>query len=264
MGVTVERDGAFATVRLDRPDKHNGVNKEILHGVVKVGRSLRRDRTLRGVILAGNGPSFCAGADFSSLAATPRDNLMNVLRMMSPWANVFQQWGLVWRQLPVPVVACVQGVCFGAGIQLALAADFRIAAPDARFSVMESKWGLIPDMSGALTLRGAVREDVAKELTMTGRIFGAEEAQALGIVGRVDADPLVAARALLEEIAVRSPDAVAGTKALFHRTRTAGRWRTLLTERLIQVRLIGRGNQLVAVRNNTKKESKPYGPRKFS
>ncbi len=263
MTVEIERDGEFAIVRLNRPEKHNGVDMAMLHGVVGAARSLRRDRRLRGVILAGNGPSFCAGLDVASVLKDRRAMLLAYLRMFSPVANLFQRWGLDWRRLPVPVIACVHGACFGAGIQLAMAADFRFVTPDAKLSIMESKWGLVPDMTAALTLRGMVPEAVAKELTMTGRVISAEDALELGIVGRVVEDPVAEARSLLEEIATRSPDAVAGAKALFQRTHTTGTWRTLLAERLTQARVMGGRNQMIAVKNNRKKETAPYAPRRF-
>lgn len=263
MNVLTEREGALAIVRLNRPDKHNGMDLALLRETIAAARALRRDRSVRGVILAGNGPSFCAGLDVASVLGNKRQAMLAYLRMFMPWANVFQQWGLAWRQLPVPVVACVHGACFGAGIQLALAADFRFATPEARFSIMESKWGIVPDMSGTVTLRGLLREDTVKELAMTGRVIEAEEALALGLVSRVVDDPIKEARALLEEIAVRSPDAVAATKALLQNTRTAGRWRALLTERLTQSRLLGGRNQRIAAGNNVKKESRPYAPRRY-
>src|SRR5438477_13121741 len=92
-------------------------------------------------------------------------------------ANIPQ--AAVWggRQLPVPVIAAIQGVAFGGGFQLALGADLRLLAPDARMSIMEIKWGLVPDMAGTPILASLVRDDILRELTYTGRIFSAQEAQ---------------------------------------------------------------------------------------
>src|SRR5262249_6720300 len=134
--------------------------------------------------------------------------------LYSPRRNFFQQWSMGWRDLAVPVIAAIHGNCFGAGIQLALGADVRIARPDAELSVMEAKWRLVPDMGGAALLRELIGIDLAKELAMTGRIVSGTEAHALGLVSHLAEDPLAHARSLVAEIATRSPDAVAAAKFL--------------------------------------------------
>ena len=123
----------------------------------------------------------------------------------------------------MPVIAAVHGNCFGGGLQIALAADIRIATPDARLSVMEVKWGLIPDMSITRTLPRLVGIDVAKELTFTGRLIDGVEAQRLGLVTRVADDPLAAARELAardrEQVAGRGPRRQAAVQRLLDRPR---------------------------------------------
>ena len=263
--VTTDVQDGLAQVRLARPEKHNGMDFEMLRGVIEACRSLRRDRSVRVAILAGDGPSFCAGLDFKTVLAQPLQAAAGYAKLWKPTRNDFQAWSMAWRELPFPVIAAVQGNCFGAGIQLALGADLRIATPDAKFSVMESKWGLIPDMGGAALLRELVPIDVAKELCFTGRVFDGTEAKALGLVTRLDTDPLRAAEALAAEIVSRSPDAIAAAKFLLQQAWHDDEAAALGFERHWQRRLLGRANQRIAVKNNLSSEGranpKPYAPR---
>lgn len=265
--VTIERDGDIAHVRLNRPEKHNGMDWAMLEAVIEAGESLANDRTLRAVVLAGEGPSFCAGLDVKSVMSDKSKVVQMALEMRKPWANIFQRWGLVWRELPVPVIAAIHGNCFGAGIQLALAADIRFARPDAKLSIMEAKWGLVPDMSGALTLRELLPIDVAKELTMTGRVLSGSDAKDLGLVTHLADDPVAEAVKLAEEIAMRSPDSVALTKQLFHDAWADNAGPTLAAERKHQRKLIGKTNMRISAKRNAEigKDGAPktaFKPRK--
>jgi enoyl-CoA hydratase/carnithine racemase len=112
------------------------------------------------------------------------------------------------------VIAALTGNVLGGGLQIALGADIRIVAPDARLSVMEIKWGLVPDMTGTQLLPELVGRDVAKELTFTGRVVSGQEAAALGLVTRVDPDPRQAALELARSVADRNPDAIRAAKRL--------------------------------------------------
>ena len=267
--VVISRVGDIAHVRLNRPDKHNGMDWAMLEAVIAAGESLSSDRQLRAVVLAGEGPSFCAGLDVKSVMADKTKVARMAIEMRKPWANIFQRWGLVWRELPVPVIAAIHGNCFGAGIQLALAADIRFARPDAKLSIMEAKWGLVPDMSGALTLRELLPIDVAKELTMTGRVLSGNDAKALGLVTHIADDPVAAATTLAEEIAVRSPDSVALTKQLFHNAWADNAGSTLAAERKHQRNLIGKANMRISAKRNAEvaKDGVPktaFKPRKVS
>src|SRR5690606_9602433 len=167
-------------------------------------------------------------------------------------------WG--WRECPVPVIAALHGEVFGGGLRVALGADLRLARPDARLSVMEVRWGLIPDMSGSQTLRGLVRRDVALELIWTGRIVPAEEALALGLVTRLAADPLAESLALAEAIAAHSPDAVRGAKRLFGRAWECPSREALEFEAELQMAILGRPNQMEAVRAGLAGEPPRFGP----
>ena len=180
--VRVTTDGAVARVTLARPDKHNGVDYAMLRAVIRAQALLRKRRDVRVVILHGDGPSFCAGLDFKSVLEKPVETALMYTELWSLRRNVFQEWSMGWRDFGAAVIAVVHGSCFGAGLQLALGADVRIASPDARLSLMEAKWGLVPDMGGPTLLRELMAIDVAKELTMTGRVVSAAEGKGLGLV----------------------------------------------------------------------------------
>lgn len=261
--VLIAAEGGIATVTLNRPDKHNGVDLAMLGAVREAQLKLRKMRELRGVIIRGEGPSFCSGLDFKSVLGDPRKALAAYLQLWRPWRNRFQVWSVGWRRLAVPVVAVMHGNCFGAGLQLGLGADIRIARPDARLSLMEAKWGLIPDMGGMLLLRELLPADIAKELVMTGRIISGEEAKALGLVTHLGDDPLALARELLAEMAGRSPDSVAAGKFLVQDAWPADDGLALAAERRWQRRIMGFRNQRIAMDRNRKGEDLPFAPRRI-
>jgi len=248
--VLLRFDNDIAYVTLNRPDKHNGMDFLMLRALLDVQRKLRRRRDIRAVILHGAGPSFCAGLDFKAAFGKPLKLFAMALQLLLPWRNDFQRWSMGWRTLGVPVIAVVHGNCFGAGIQLALGADIRISAADARYSIMEAKWGLVPDMGGTPLLRDVLPLDVAKELTMTGRVISAQEAHGYGLLTHVSDDPMAHARRLVTEIASRSPDAVAAGKFLLQQAYAASDSSALRAERRWQRRIIGRANQRTAVARN--------------
>ncbi len=261
--VRVSSEGNLAYLTLTRPDKHNGMDGEMLAAVVAAQADIRKLRDVRALVIHGDGPSFCAGLDFKSVLA---DKLTFTRMYMELWTgrkNLFQKWSMGFRDLGIPVIAAVHGNCFGAGIQLALGADIRVATPDAQISVMESKWGLIPDMGGITLLRELVRIDVAKELAMTGRVLSGTEAHALGLVTHVSADPMAHARALAAEIVARSPDAVAAAKLALQEAWLGSEDDALSSERRWQRRLIGFKNQRIAVKRNQKKQDLPYVSRRL-
>lgn len=262
--ITVRRsENGIAYVALARPEKYNGLDLDMLYGLVDAAKSLRRDRSLRAVILQGEGKAFCAGLDFASVLGKP----LGLLRAFIKWGgrrtNIFQQACWAWRELPVPVIAVTHGHCFGGGLQIALAADFRFTTPDCEFSVMESKWGLIPDMTGSVSLRELVPMDVAKALTMTGRIISGEEALHLNLVTGVSDDPLADAEALAQELLQRSPDALAATKRLFHEAWAAPEDIAFDLESKYQFRLLRGKNQRRAMQAARNKEAPAFLPRQF-
>ncbi len=248
--VRIEVADHIATVTLARPQKHNALDRAMFDAIADAAAQVGATTGVRAVVLHGEGPSFCSGLDISSLAAeppssSPDDGLL--ARADGQRANRAQRPCTDWIDLPVPVIAAIHGVCFGGGLQIALGADVRIAAPDARLSVMEVKWGLVPDMGITSTLPRLVRIDVAKELSYTGRIVSGTEAAALGLVTCVADDPLAAAQELAAEIAGRSPDAVRAAKTLFNDAWQASAPEALVLESELQTALLGSPNQLAAV-----------------
>ncbi len=261
--IEVTTDGAIAYAMLSRPDSHNGVDFPMLASMRAAQKRIRAMRDIRAVILHGDGPSFCAGLDFRAVLNDRAMAAGMYTQLWWPVRNHFQTWSMGWREIGVPVIAAIHGNCLGAGIQLALGADFRIAAPDARLSIMEAKWGLVPDMGGAALLRHLVPIDIAKELTMTGRVITGKEAHTLGLVTHVSDSPLVAARALAAEIATRSPDSVAATKLLFQQAYRVGEAGALRAERVWQRRLMGFANFRISIKRNREQTEIPFAARRL-
>ncbi len=245
--VRVEVSDHVATVTLARPEKHNALDQAMFAAIVEAAEEVAATAGVRAVVLHGEGPSFCSGIDVSSAFSGDAGLNGGLEGTLMTVPNRFQRTAYDWITLPVPVIAAVHGNCLGGGFQIALGADIRISTPDARLSVMEVKWGLIPDMSITRTLPRLVGIDVAKELTFTGRVFSGKEAADLGVVTRVADDPLAAACELAAEIATRSPDAVRGAKRLFNESWNRPAEETLALEAAIQLKLIGSPNQLAAI-----------------
>ena len=216
--VQVRVTDGVADVRLTRPEKRNALDPAMFSALVTTGEALRTDPSVRVVVLSGEGPDFCAGLDFGSFQAMRGGERLSAGAQLpatdGPAKATGQRAAYVWAQVPVPVIAAVRGNALGGGLQIALGADIRIVAPDARMSVLEIKWGLIPDMTGSQLLPELVGRDVAKELTLTGRVVGGEEAVRIGLATTLADDPLAAALAMAAEIAGRSPDAVRAAKRL--------------------------------------------------
>jgi enoyl-CoA hydratase/carnithine racemase len=259
--VQIDLKDGVADVRMIRTDKMNAIDNAMFEALTEAGKVLCADRAVRAVVLSGEGRAFCAGLDMGSFAAmagparasdAPAQNLF---QRGPSGANRAQLAAWVWQEVPVPVIAAVHGVAFGGGLQIALGADIRIVAPDARMSVMEVKWGLIPDMSASQTLRRLVPIDVAMELTFTGRQFSGSEAKELGLATRVSATPREDALALAAEIASKSPDAIRAAKKLFEDSWHAPTADGLRLEESLQRGLIGKPNQVESVKSNFEKRA---------
>jgi enoyl-CoA hydratase/carnithine racemase len=242
-----------ADVRLTRPDKMNALDPAMFEALASVGERLKSEPGLRAVVLSGEGRSFCAGLDFGSFQAMAggerAEETLNAGRMSpSGLTHLAQQICWVWQEIPVPVIAAVHGAALGGGAQLALGADIRIVAPDMKFSILEIKWGLVPDMTGTVRLAQLVRPDIAMELATTGRVVDGIEAQTLGLATRVSAEPLQEALAMAGEIASKSPHAVRGVKELLTAAYGGADAATQLAhERQVIHRLIGSPNQVESV-----------------
>lgn len=247
--VSITIEDHVAHVLLDRADKMNALDDAMFEAIVAAGTHLHFEKGVRSVVLSGAGRSFCAGLDLSSMGNTDRWGSAGSLTDRTHGnANRAQQAAMVWRKLPMPVIAAVHGVCFGGGLQVASGADIRIVAPDARLAVMEVKWGLVPDMAGYALWRGNVRDDVLRELTYTHREFNGTEAAAFGFATHVDPDPLGRAMALAREIAGKSPHAVRGAKLLTNRTAYMDEDAILMAESVAQHELMYSRNQIEAVK----------------
>lgn len=261
--VVIEIRENIAEVALARPDKMNALDSEMFQAIANAGESLKGNPEIRAVVLYGQGDNFCAGIDTSSFGAMIgrideiRDEMLNLPK--GEQANPFQKPGFVWQELGVPVVAALQGAVFGGGAQIALGADFRIAGPDVKFSIMESKWGLIPDMGITQNLPKLIRADQAKELMMTARVLDADEALALGLVTRLAEDPLGAARSFAAELATRSPEVLRDAKRLVEECWSSAPGDGMKLEAELQAKILASPNQIEAVMANVQKR-----PPKFS
>jgi enoyl-CoA hydratase/carnithine racemase len=250
--VTIEIAEGVAEVMLNRPDKLNALDPAMFEAIIAAGETLSRTAGLRPVVLTGAGKGFCAGLDKASFAGMAGgiagQKFHNIVARTHGIANVWQQAVYVWRMLPVPVIAAIHGVAFGAGFQIALGADVRYVAPDARLAILEIKWGLIPDMTGIALMRELARSDVVRELAMTGRVFSGAEALTYGFATGVHADPLAAARSTAKEIAARNPEAIRAIKRLLNAASDNDVAAILVAESKEQAALIGSPNQIEAVR----------------
>jgi enoyl-CoA hydratase/carnithine racemase len=267
--ISLTLTNGVADVRLTRADKMNALDTAMFSALIETGERLKSEPGLRAVVLSGEGRAFCAGLDmgnFAAMASGAREpgqssaggSLVTAERTPGG-ANRAQQAVMVWREVPVPVIAAVHGAAFGGGFQLALGADLRFVAADARLAVMEIKWGLVPDMGGVLLLRELVRGDVARDLTYSGRQFSGEEAYALGLATRVCADPRAEALAYAAEIAAKNPHAIRAAKRLLNLPMNTDPLTILKAESEEQTGLIGSANQIEAVMANVQKRAPVFG-----
>ncbi len=258
--VSVDIENSVATVMLNRANKQNAIDMAMFEALAEAGDSLKDAPSVRAVVLYGAGENFCAGIDVSVFAGegigAVGEQLMEP-RERSP-ANIFQSAAWVWQEVPVPVIAALQGVVFGGGLQIALGADIRYASPDTRLSIMEIKWGIIPDMAISSTARHILPGDKFKELAFTGRIVSGGEAAELGLVTALADDPLAAAQSLAREIAGRSPDAIRAIKKLLNDSWQADAAVFLRREAELQLAVMGGANQLEAVAANIEKRAPEF------
>lgn len=252
--VRIETARGVADVRLTRADKHNALDWEMFTSLDEATDELAERTDVRAVVLSGDGPSFCSGLDFPSFMSEPSRMEAIFAHREGDAANLAQRITYDWQRLPMPVIAALHGNCIGGGAQLALGPDIRVAGPDTRISVLEVKYGLIPDMGLTQTLPTLVGLDVAKELTFTGRFVEAEEALRIGLVTRLADDARGAALELAGEIAARSPDAIRRGKRLLNEAARARSEDALALEETLQRELLGSPNQIAAVTAAMSKE----------
>ena len=256
--LTIENE--IADVALNRPEKLNALNMPMFKAIDNMINKLRRLKHLRAIIISGNGADFCTGIDVKSIMKSRLAIVQLLWKLRLGQPNLAQRVSVGWRKLPVPVIVAIHGRCWGAGMQVALGGDFRIAAPTASLSIMEGKWGLIPDMGGTLALRENVAIDQAMMLAMTANELTAEQALQAHLITEVHQDPLGRARELASELAARSPDAIAGVKKLYQTAWSANEASILRRETLYQLRVFLGINRMIATKRAQGDDSK-YRPR---
>ncbi|MEM1075604.1 MAG: crotonase/enoyl-CoA hydratase family protein [Pseudomonadota bacterium] len=248
--VNVTEEKHVVRVSLTRPDKKNAMDDDMIEALIAAGQEAASSQTARVVVLSGEGDAFCAGIDISGLTKMVGQDMDALVMPRSHGDGTTNRWqevAMVWHRLEIPVIAALHGVVFGAGMQLALGADIRIAAPGTRLAVMEMKWGLIPDMGGLVLLPRLVRDDVMKRLIYTAQPVTAEQGAAWGLVTEVAENPLEAALALAEQIANRGPNAMRAAKRLCHLAHVAETEEILLAESREQVALLGQAEQMEVI-----------------
>lgn len=254
--VVVSIDAGVAEVTLNRPDKINALDLAMFEALAAAGEQLMNNKSVRAVVLTGAGAGFCAGIDISMFQQ--QEPIGSASRMApgdrSP-ANFFQLPAYIWREISVPVICALQGIAYGGGLQIALGADIRYARADARLSIMEIKWGLIPDMAISTTLRNILPVDKAKELVFSGRIIDGIEAEKIGLVTALHDDPLAAARDFARSIAGRSPDAIRAAKSMINEAWMLPEADALRREAELQSAILGTANQSEAVMANLVKRA---------
>lgn len=272
--VTISIDSGIADVRLNRPDKLNALDTPMVDAILRAGETLAADRSVRVVVLSGEGRGFCAGLDASSLGALAGGGVPDVEsefadayeriaalsgpitdRMAGKITNTYQQVAYVWSELEVPVLAACRGPVFGAGLQIALGTDIRFTAPDAKWSVLETRWGLLPDMTGIQQLVRVIGLDVTKELAFTGRILSGTEAADLGVATHLSEDPYADAMSLARELCTKNPAALRGIKSLANAAAFRSLAESFLAESELIGGLIGSPNQVEATMAHLEKRT---------
>ena len=252
--VTISIGNHVADVRFNRPDKMNALSLDMISVIADAINRLAKESTVRAVVLSGEGRAFCAGLDFENFVSMQSEGGAKIPRLTDRYenriSNIFQHAAYGWKQLSMPVIAAIHGVALGGGCQIALGADIRYCTPDAKLSIMEMKWGLIPDMSASQTMRDLVSIDVAKELIFTGRIIKGEEAARMGLVTRICEKPYEEAMALAGEIASNNPHAVRAAKKVLNEAWHGDSARGLMMESEMISKLMGSPNQLEAIAAN--------------
>ncbi len=258
--IELEYQDGIAIVCLNRPEKRNAMSFSLLKDLVKTAEQLQKNRQVRAVIVTGEAQVFSAGIDLADLN-NPKNRAFAAWELVKPGQSLFQKAFLIWQQLPVPVIAAIEGYCFGAGMQLALAADIRIAHPNTQMSIMESRWGLVPDMGLSRSLAGLIALDLAKELTLTARVFDAHYAKEIGLVTHLSEQPLAHAKQLANEICSRSPDAIYAAKRVLDAMQHAPH-KALRLEKIWQLKLLLGKNSRLA-RQKDKNPQIEFLPRQF-
>jgi len=260
--VTISIKNHIADVRFNRPDKYNALSPDMIEAMANAINRLANERSVRVIVVSGEGKGFCAGLDFQFFEKTKSEESGKpndlTQRYQNGITNIFQHIAYGWKQIPTPVIAAVHGVALGGGCQIALGADIRFCTPDAKFSIMEMKWGLIPDMSASQTIRDLLPIDAAKEMIFTGKVISGEEAGRLHLVTHVCEKPYDEAMALAGEIATKNPDAIRAAKKLLNEVWHGDSARGLLMESELEMTIIRTPNQIEAISANFAKRAPEF------
>ena len=256
IAISVEK--GIAHVQFNRPEKHNALNMAMFHAIDGAIKSLSRRKDIRVVIVSGNGVSFCSGLDVKSVMSSPSNSLKLLWKWLPGNANLAQRVSVGWRRRKVPVIMALHGKCWGGGMQIALGGDYRIASPDTSLSIMEAKWGLIPDMGGTPGLEACVAADHAIRLAMTAEPISAQQALSYNLISSISDNPVEDAKKLASKLVARSPDTNATVKAMYHKIWTKEERRILAKESLNQVKILMGKNQKIAVKRELTGTDIPY------
>lgn len=243
--ITTAHQDSVVIITLNRPHKKNAMDFVMMRELLAVADAIKKDKTIRAVIITGK-DDFCSGLDLS-VFNSPKLMVRATYELIKPTPSLFQKLCLVWQSLPVPVVAVIDGVCLGAGLQLALGADIRISTDKAQFAILEAKWGLVADMGLTQTTKGLIAGDRLKELAMSARIIDSQSAKSFGLISHISGEPMQLAEHLCDEWQARSPDAVLAAKRLIGGTYSTNYWQ-LYQEKLWQLKLIMGANHKLAIK----------------
>ncbi|MEZ9516410.1 crotonase/enoyl-CoA hydratase family protein [Vibrio splendidus] len=257
-------ENQIATVVLNRPDKLNAIDMAMFEAVNEMISELKKNRDIRAVIVKGSGSDFCSGLDVKSLLNSKVGAMKLLFKWLPTLPNAAQRFSLGWREIPCPVIFAIHGRCWGGGLQLASGGDFRMASPEATFSILEAKWGLIPDMGGAIAFRELMRKDHTLEMAMTAKVIDSQTAKEYGLVTKIAEDPYAEAYALALECANRSPDVVAANKKLYNKTWWSSPGVALFLETWYQIKVGSRKNRAIAAQREIHSDKpREYLPRTF-
>lgn len=243
-------ENGIAHVELNRPDKHNALNEGIFTAIADCIRRIKKDKAVRVVIVSGNGASFCSGLDVKSVMGNPKSALKLMWKWLPGNPNLAQQVSVGWRRLPVPVIIAIHGKCWGGGMQIALGGDYRIATPDSSLSVLEAKWGLIPDMGGTLGMRECMGIDHAKRIAITAEELTPEEALSIGLISKISDSPKEEAQQLALQLMARSPDVNRRVKRMYQQVWGTNERQILAKETINQIKIFMGKNQKIAVKRS--------------
>jgi len=246
--VKIDIDDQIARVTLVRSEKHNALDMQMFYSIVDAIEKIKKDTSIRAVIVSGDGESFCSGLDVKSVMSNQKNAIKLLWKWWPTFPNLAQKVTIGWRQLDVPVIMALHGKCWGGGMQIALGGDYRIASPDTSLSIMEAKWGLIPDMGGTPGLMENVALDHSMKMAMTAETINAEQAEKIGLITQIAVKPMQAAMELANQLVERSPDTNKRIKKLYHKIWNNQQGNILARETFNQWKIILGKNQKVAVK----------------